>query len=73
MSQSILMSIMDNNHQFPLPSTICLSLVTAPFILGTIAVSSLLTTLIELGEASEEIFRGDRLPLLNIPKIEDDD
>ncbi|MGK7873871.1 MAG: hypothetical protein AB4426_11330 [Xenococcaceae cyanobacterium] len=53
-------------------STILLSLATTPFILGMLAVQSLAQTLIEVGQASEEVFRGDRLPILHIPDLEDE-
>ncbi|ACK72607.1 hypothetical protein PCC7424_4237 [Gloeothece citriformis PCC 7424] len=43
-----------------------LSLVTSPFLLFLIALQSVIEGLRELGIASEEIFRGDRLPILNI-------
>lgn len=43
------------------------SLATAPFLMGVLTVRSISQALIELGEASEEVFRGDRLPILNFP------
>ncbi|NJO93677.1 MAG: hypothetical protein HC820_03650 [Hydrococcus sp. RM1_1_31] len=46
---------------------IWVSLATSPFLIGVLTVRSLTQTLIELGEASEEVFRGDRLPILNFP------
>ncbi|WP_228035492.1 hypothetical protein [Oculatella sp. LEGE 06141] len=52
---------------FKVPSEILLSLATPPvllFLLGSKAVAELAQ---ELGQASEEIFRGDRLPVLNLP------
>lgn len=48
------------------PTNILLSFVTSPFLLGLIAAKSLADTVIEMGEASEELFRGDRLPILNV-------
>ncbi len=36
-----------------------------------LAFRSLTQSLIELGQASEEIFRGDRLPILNFPEPDD--
>ncbi len=54
----------------PLVPTIWLSLVTSPFILGFLAVSFLSETLTQLGRASEELFRGTRLPLLHFPDLE---
>jgi hypothetical protein len=55
------------SHPQPNPATICLSLATLPFLLGLLAVQSLLDELVELGEASEEIFRSTRLPALKFP------
>jgi hypothetical protein len=47
---------------------ICLSLITVPFVCGLLVVESLERELLELGQASEEVFRGDRLPILNFPE-----
>ncbi|GBF82145.1 hypothetical protein [Aphanothece sacrum] len=47
---------------------ICLSLLTVPFLCGLLVVESLRRELLELGQASEEVFRGDRLPILNFPE-----
>ncbi|WP_013322719.1 hypothetical protein [Gloeothece verrucosa] len=48
--------------------TLWLSLLTSPFLLFLIAFQSIIEGLIELGQTSEEIFRGSRLPILNIPE-----
>lgn len=45
---------------------IALSLLTIPFLGGLTVARSMSENLISLGEASEEIFRGDRLPILNL-------
>lgn len=55
----------EQSHSSP---TLWLSLVTSPFLLSLVALQSVVEGLIELGQASEEIFRGDRLPILNIPE-----
>jgi hypothetical protein len=47
---------------------ILLSLTTAPFLFGMVAVKSLARRLEEIGQASEEVFRGDRLPVLHVPE-----
>ena len=47
----------DNN----LPKVL-LSVLTGPFLLTIITVESLVNSLIEVGQASEEVFRGERLP-----------
>ncbi|BBA79286.1 hypothetical protein RGRSB_0746 [cyanobacterium endosymbiont of Rhopalodia gibberula] len=49
------------------PIIICLSLATAPFLGSLLIVHQIAHGLGELGEASEEVFRGDRLPILNFP------
>jgi hypothetical protein len=41
-----------------------LSVATLPFLLGYLGLRLGAKALQELGEASEEIFRGDRLPIL---------
>ncbi len=46
-----------------------LSLLTPPFLLGLTTIASVTQGLTELGQMSEEIFRGERLPLLNFPDI----
>ncbi|MGK7934015.1 MAG: hypothetical protein AB4041_21650 [Microcystaceae cyanobacterium] len=54
-------------------TTIFLSLVTPPFLLGVTALNAITQGLKELGEMSEEIFRGERLPLLNLPEADPED
>lgn len=46
---------------------ILISLATAPLLLGLIGGKALAEAIREMGVLSEEIFRGDRLPLLNFP------
>ncbi|CAO5022171.1 hypothetical protein [Microcystis aeruginosa] len=48
------------------PIELWLSLAVSPLLLSYLALRSLDHWLIELGRESEEVFRGDRLPLLNI-------
>lgn len=50
---------------------IWVSLATSPFLIGVLTARSLTQALIELGKASEEVFRGDRLPILNFPDPQD--
>lgn len=47
---------------------IYLSLATVPVIIGFLAIRATAKALGELGEKSEEVFRGDRLPLLHFPE-----
>jgi hypothetical protein len=49
-----------------------LSLATTPVLVGLWGVRTLNDWLQDLGDISEEIWRGDRLPVLNFPTSEDD-
>lgn len=56
------------NQSFGLsPSLLLLSLTSVPALLGLITWQVLLEWLESVGIASEEIFRGDRLPVLHFP------
>lgn len=59
---------MNDNNPSRVSPTLLVSLATAPFILGLSAIEHLTENLIEIGRASEEVFRGDRLPILNFPE-----
>ncbi|PSF39055.1 hypothetical protein C7H19_03105 [Aphanothece hegewaldii CCALA 016] len=48
-----------------------LSLATSPFLLAYLGLRSVSEWLTEAGKNSEEVFRGDRLPVLNFPSKED--
>jgi hypothetical protein len=48
------------------PTDLWLSLLTPPLLVGIIGLRTLADTLQQLGLASEELFRGDRLPSLSI-------
>jgi hypothetical protein len=52
-------------------TTIGLSLATLPFLGGLLAMNAITQELLTWGENSEEIFRGDRLPLLNFPDTQE--
>lgn len=47
------------------PTTLLLSLGTIPVLAFLLGSKAILQAMRELGEASEEIFRGDRLPVLD--------
>lgn len=51
----------------PISSSILLSLTTGPVLLGILGVKSSLEGLQAAGVGSEEVFRGDRLPVLPFP------
>lgn len=54
-------------------SQISLSLGTIPLLLLTIATENATQSLIELGKAAEEVFRGDLLPILHLEEKKDQD
>jgi hypothetical protein len=53
------------------PANLLLALATSPFIVALVVIRSLAQTSVEIGQASEEVFRGDRLPILNFPEQEE--
>ncbi|MGF1458174.1 MAG: hypothetical protein ACFBSG_04035 [Leptolyngbyaceae cyanobacterium] len=48
-------------------SSVVISLLTGPFLVALMSVRALSETLTQLGIASEEFFRGERLPNLQTP------
>ena len=48
-------------------SELLLSLATSPLVLGILASRGAAELMSGVGESSEEIFRGDRLPILKFP------
>ncbi len=56
---------MNSNSTSCFLSSVGLSLATSPFILAILALYFVSEFMTEFGEASEEIFRPDRLPNLN--------
>ncbi len=48
----------------PLPTDIAISLVTLPMLAAVVSSQLLAHTLQQIGDSSEELFRGDRLPSL---------
>jgi hypothetical protein len=50
-----------------MPTNIYLSLATFPVLVGLGVSFTLTKGIVELGRVSEEIFRGDRLPILPFP------
>jgi hypothetical protein len=53
----------DQKLSFKLPC-FALSLLTPPVVLGQMLGNNLMGLLVDMGKASEEIFRGERLPIL---------
>lgn len=52
---------------FSIPSEILLPLGTGAMLIGLLGGKTVIQTLQALGQASEEVFRGDRLPNLKFP------
>jgi hypothetical protein len=52
---------------FSIPQEVLLQLSTGPMLLALLGAKSVASTLEAIGQASEEVFRGDRLPLLKFP------
>ncbi|MGL5795507.1 MAG: hypothetical protein ACRC06_14130 [Waterburya sp.] len=48
-----------------------LSVATSPVIISILTLYLLTELMTELGKASEEIFRSERLPILNFPNFDD--
>lgn len=49
------------------PCDLAIALATIPTLVGLVVIKNLGDVLIDLGLSSEEVFRGDRLPILNMP------
>lgn len=56
-----------NVSQAIIPTEMLLSLATGPLLLGVLCGKASIQFLQALGEASEEVFRGDRLPAIEFP------
>jgi hypothetical protein len=53
--------------KFPMPVDLLVSLATVPMVAGLVGARVLTQVASQLGQMSEEVFRGDRLPLLKFP------
>ncbi|MCU0524823.1 MAG: hypothetical protein MUF72_08365 [Elainella sp. Prado103] len=62
---------MPTSFSLPLPTHLLLSLSTAPLLLVLVGSRALAGALQEIGQTSEEIFRGDRLPVLKISSTQE--
>ncbi|MCL1473311.1 hypothetical protein [Argonema antarcticum] len=56
-----------NVSQAIIPTEMLVSLATGPLLLGILCGKASIELLQALGEASEEVFRGDRLPAIEFP------
>ncbi|MGC1395012.1 MAG: hypothetical protein WA828_12095 [Coleofasciculaceae cyanobacterium] len=57
----------------PIPTDFLLSLATGPLLLGVVSLEAVFRGIQTSGINSEEVFRGDRLPLLHFPPADIDD
>jgi len=48
------------------PEEILLGLATVPMLVGLVVGRTLATMMVKVGQSSEELFRGDRLPILRV-------
>ncbi|MEL6320332.1 MAG: hypothetical protein AAFQ57_06735 [Cyanobacteria bacterium J06626_14] len=55
------------SRQIVTPCDVALAMATIPLVGGLLAIKAMSDILIQAGQASEEIFRGDRLPILHQP------
>jgi hypothetical protein len=62
---------MKSHNTSCLMSFLGLSVATSPFIVSILTLYLLTELMTELGKASEEIFRSERLPILNFPNFDD--
>jgi hypothetical protein len=56
-------------NKLPVSIEVLVGLATAPVLLALIGGRAVALAMQELGEASEELFRGDRLPVLRSPIV----
>ncbi|WP_373543710.1 hypothetical protein [Chamaesiphon sp.] len=61
------MSAASPSHTHLVPSSLLVSLAATPCLVAIVAIQSAGELLEQLGVMSEEIFRGDRLPVLHLP------
>jgi hypothetical protein len=50
-----------------IPSTLIVGCATVPLLFGLLSARAAADLMMTIGSASEEVFRGDRLPVLNFP------
>ncbi|OCQ96634.1 hypothetical protein BCD67_16120 [Oscillatoriales cyanobacterium USR001] len=50
-----------------IPSDLLVSCATVPLLFGILSARAAAELMVTIGSVSEEVFRGDRLPVLNFP------
>lgn len=61
------MSTSSSSSASKFPVDAALSLAIPPMLVGLMGAKMIAEAMLSLGQASEEVFRGDRLPVLNVP------
>lgn len=56
-----------NRSGSEIPTELLISLATGPMLLGVLGAQAVSSWLQAVGMSSEEVFRGDRLPVLHFP------
>jgi len=69
--KEILMAQSSQDHQSPIEVDFAVSVLTVPFLSGLVGARSLLQGMKTLAQASEEVFRGERLPIIHIDQQND--
>jgi hypothetical protein len=62
-----------NTPELAVPTDLLLSLAVGPILLGIITLEAVSSWLEVAGTSSEEVFRGDRLPILHFPNAARED
>jgi hypothetical protein len=62
-----------NTSKSQIPTEFLLSLATAPILLGVLSIEAVFSWLQATGISSEEVFRGERLPVLPFPDLEQEE
>ncbi|BAU42452.1 MULTISPECIES: hypothetical protein [Cyanophyceae] len=53
------------------PEDVLLSVATVPLLAGLVAARAIAQVMVSVGQTSEELFRGDRLPTLHVHSSHD--
>ena len=67
---SINNKLQETGTSLPIKSEIFLGMATGSLLFGLVVGNSLSQALQELSQATEEVFRGDRLPIIPFPDLE---
>jgi hypothetical protein len=59
-----------DSSPLPIPSSVLVGMATGPMLVALLGTKALGKLLLDLGTMSEELLRGDRLPILHFPEKE---